>query len=223
MGVSLRAGCYAQGRAEPKASPPIRVTPPDAESPPAGGEPLLGLPPPVFLRAPPSRAPRAFRRRTNTPLRCAQTPFRSTVSREGPFRLLPRSRRRAEVQQLLHLATKKERNPVMSDNDQLSAQILRQFTGTENWYRHAINRKGTAQNTLRNMPERSGYSTKSPSFSPTTNAWPPRNFRCGGSRCGTITPLRFAVRMATITSYSQRKSSSPIFRSRNSRSTSRTM
>jgi hypothetical protein len=30
LGVSLRAGCYAQERAEPKASPPIRVTPPHA-------------------------------------------------------------------------------------------------------------------------------------------------------------------------------------------------
>jgi hypothetical protein len=30
MGVSLRAGCYAQERAEPKASPLIRVTPPHA-------------------------------------------------------------------------------------------------------------------------------------------------------------------------------------------------
>ena len=43
--------------------------------------------------------------------RCAgaQTALLFAVSREAPFRLLPRSRRRAEVQQQLHLAIKKER------------------------------------------------------------------------------------------------------------------
>jgi hypothetical protein len=29
----------------------------------------------------------------------------------------------------------------MPDSDQLSDSVLSQFTGTENWYRHAINRK----------------------------------------------------------------------------------
>ena len=37
QGASPRAGCYAQERAEPKASPPIRVTPPYALCPPTGG------------------------------------------------------------------------------------------------------------------------------------------------------------------------------------------
>jgi hypothetical protein len=36
--------------------------------------------------------------------------------------------------------TKKERKPAMSDADQLSKDVLMQFTGSENWYRHALNR-----------------------------------------------------------------------------------
>jgi hypothetical protein len=54
------------------------------------------------------RAARAFRREKQTPFRAfsANTPLLLTVSREGPFRLLPRSRRQAEVQQQLHVLTK---------------------------------------------------------------------------------------------------------------------
>ena len=36
--------------------------------------------------------------------------------------------------------TKKERKPSMSDADQLSKDVLMQFTGSENWYRHGPNR-----------------------------------------------------------------------------------
>jgi hypothetical protein len=35
--------------------------------------------------------------------------------------------------------TKKERKPVMSEQKSLSQAELRQFTGTERWYRHGIN------------------------------------------------------------------------------------
>jgi hypothetical protein len=35
----------------------------------------------------------------------------------------------------------KERKPVMSDTKTLSNADLNQFTGSEHWYRHAINRK----------------------------------------------------------------------------------
>jgi hypothetical protein len=46
------------------------------------------------------------------------------------------------VQQLLHLATEKERETVMSKQpDQLSPDVLRQFTGSEHWYRGTLNRK----------------------------------------------------------------------------------
>jgi hypothetical protein len=41
----------------------------------------------------------------------------------------------------LHLATKKEREPVMSDTKTLTKADLNQFTGSEHWYRHALNRK----------------------------------------------------------------------------------
>jgi hypothetical protein len=45
------------------------------------------------------------------------------------------------VQQQLHLATKKQRKPVMSNANTLSKADLLQFTGSEHWYRHALNRK----------------------------------------------------------------------------------
>ena len=77
------------------------------------------------LRALPSRAPRAFRRKKQTPFRAptqggqgAKTPLLLTVSREAPFRLLPRVRHVAEVQQQLHLATKQEGKETRHDRTQ---------------------------------------------------------------------------------------------------------
>jgi hypothetical protein len=45
------------------------------------------------------------------------------------------------VPQLLHPATKKERKPAMSEKNTLTEADLRQFTGSETWYRHGLNRK----------------------------------------------------------------------------------
>jgi len=42
------------------------------------------------------------------------------------------------VQLLLHLATKKERKPVMSKVKSLDQNILHQFNGSEHWYRHGL-------------------------------------------------------------------------------------
>jgi hypothetical protein len=64
-----------------------------------------------LLRALPSRAPRAFRRKKQTPFRAsAKTPLLLTVSREDPFRLLPRSRRSQGLQQLLQPTTNEKGN-----------------------------------------------------------------------------------------------------------------
>jgi hypothetical protein len=46
----------------------------------------------------------------------------------------------AEVQQQLHPTTKKERKPAMSEQTPLTKADLHQFTGSEHWYRHGLNR-----------------------------------------------------------------------------------
>ena len=117
-----------------------RVDPPgdDPSRPiPACRRQPLWRPTPPRLRAAPSRASRSFRRKKTDAVSReagAKTALLLTVSREAPFRLLPRVRRLGQgLQQQLQPKTKKERKPVMSKQpEQLSPDVLRQFTGTEN-------------------------------------------------------------------------------------------
>jgi hypothetical protein len=80
----------------------------------------------VFLRASPSRAPNKIDSDRGS-LAALAAPALLAIDFAAP--LATRSPLGQEVQQQLHLATKKERKPAMSDNDQLSARVLRQFTG----------------------------------------------------------------------------------------------
>jgi len=66
----------------------------------------------------------------------------------------------------------------------LSKSDLAQFTGSENWYRHGINRNVLYTDGAQHVAEhgeRIGFWTKSRSFSPATRLLPPRNFKSGNS------------------------------------------
>jgi hypothetical protein len=79
-------------------------------------KPSARLPPPR-LRDQPSRAARSFRRKTSDAVsrgRRANTPLLLTVSREAPFRLLPRSRRRARVAAAAATQIQRQQEAVMS-------------------------------------------------------------------------------------------------------------
>ena len=52
--------------------------------------------------------------------------------------------------------TKKEGEPVMSNADQLSEHVLMQFTGSENWYRHAFNRKVVFTDGVKHVADAAG-------------------------------------------------------------------
>jgi hypothetical protein len=59
---------------------------------------------------------------------------------------------------------------------------LAQFTGSDNWYRHSINRNILYTDGAQHVAEHGGAYwlwTKSRSFSPTTTLLPPKDFRSG--------------------------------------------
>ena len=155
-------------------------------SPACRRKPGARLPPPR-LRAPPSRTARSFRRKK--PNAVSRGPPREhAIAFDG----LPRSP--------LQLATPvsptgkgcssccnpnpKATGAEMSDKnpEQLSPEIMRQFTGSEHWYRHAINRKVVFTDGASMLPitaALTGCSMKSRSTSVTTAALPSKDFRCG--------------------------------------------
>jgi len=107
----------------------------------------------------------------------------------------------------------------------LSKSDLAQFTGSENWYRHGINRNvlyTDGAHHVASMVEPIGFWTKSRSFSRTTRPLPPKNFKSGSSPYVRTRPLRLRATMATATSCSPSTSSTRIFRWMNSLCTSPT-
>ena len=93
---------------------------------------------------------------------------------------------------------------------------LAQFTGSENWYRHGINRNVLYTDGAQHVAEHGGaywLLDEIAIIQPYNKALlPPRNFKSGNSPYAPIEPVRLRATMVTATSSSPRKSSTPISR-----------
>jgi len=75
----------------------------------------------------------------------------------------------------------------------LSKSELAQFTGSDNWYRHSINRNVLYTDGAQHVAEHGGaywLLDEIAIIQPTTSVLPPRNFRYGNSPCIPTEALR---------------------------------
>ena len=100
----------------------------------------------------------------------------------------------------------------------LNTNDLAQFTGSENWYWHGIKRNVLYTDGAQRVAEHGGaywlldeIAVIQP-YNTTTSLSPRRNSRSGSSPYVPIEPLRLRATMATATSCSPSRSSTPIFR-----------
>ncbi len=103
----------------------------------------------------------------------------------------------------------------MTKTARLSERDLMQFTGSENWYRHAINRNVLFTDGAKYVAdEGSAYwlLDEIAIIQPYNKAVPPRSSRRGSSPCVPTAQRRSPATTATATSSSAKRSSTRIFR-----------
>ena len=79
--------------------------------------------------------------------------------------------------------------------EQFTPEVMRQFTGSEHWYRHALNRKVVFTDGAKHVADHGGaywLLDEIALIQPYDKPWPPKNFRCGRSR-----PIRAKTGMLT--------------------------
>ena len=97
----------------------------------------------------------------------------------------------------------------------LSKGDLAQFTGSENWYRHEINRNVLYTDGAQHVAEHGGaywLLDEIATIQPYNKAVAAEEFQVWNSPCVPTEALRLRAMMATARSCSPRRSSTPIFR-----------